>query len=214
MSINLVKGQNVNLSKECGTSIGNLQVGLGWNMPGVASALAEKKGGFLGRLTGAARAVGNAATGRDTMDLDSSIFLFDNAGQKLETIYFGNKRSSNGSILHHGDDLVGGGNAKDPNEIIDVNLNSLPANVAKAVVTVNIFGSTGDNFGQLENAFVTVRDKNNGNELVNYELNGKEMGSSRTCYVAEFYRHNGDWKFKAIGVTSNETSLGNMAFNY
>jgi len=42
-----------------------------------------------------------------------------------ESIYYGNKRSKNGSIVHHGDNMTGIGNGDD--EIIDIHLGKIPA---------------------------------------------------------------------------------------
>ena len=206
-AINLKKGQNVNLSKDFGNAtMSKIQVGFGWNMPSVASA--ASKGGLLSRIIGVAR----AAASSGSMDLDFSVFLLDQNDKLVEVIFYRKLSGANGAVKHYGDDRVGGGAAKDPNEKIDIDLASMPANIHKAVVTVNIF-SGGQNFSVLENAFVVMND-HSGSEMCYFELNGKEMGQHNTCYVAEIYRHNGDWKFKATGMCNNDGFLGVMESRY
>lgn len=56
-------------------------------------------------------------------DIDSSIILMDNDNNHLETIFYGNKQSSNHSVLHHGDNLTGIGSGDD--ETIEVHLDKL-----------------------------------------------------------------------------------------
>lgn len=69
-------------------------------------------------------------------DIDSSILLFDAKGNCLENIFFANKISSNGSVVHAGDNTSGQGEGDD--EVIKINLNDIPPQVLSiwAVITI------------------------------------------------------------------------------
>ncbi|MDQ6586942.1 MAG: TerD family protein, partial [Haemophilus parainfluenzae] len=54
------------------------------------------------------------------------------------------------------------------------------------------------NFGQVRNAFVRIVNNDSGDEIVRFDLS--EDYSTETAMVfGEIYRHNGEWKFRAIG---------------
>lgn len=53
-------------------------------------------------------------------DIDSSILLFDADRNAVDNIYYGHKRSANGSVVHEGDNLTGDGAGDD--EVINVYL--------------------------------------------------------------------------------------------
>ena len=54
------------------------------------------------------------------------------------------------------------------------------------------------NFGQVSNAYVRVVDESTGMELIRYDLE-EDFSIETAIVVAEIYRHNGEWKFNAIG---------------
>ena len=59
--------------------------------------------------------------GWDTkLEIDCSLLLLDNLGRTLETVYFGNLRSKDGSVVHSGDNTSGAGKGDD--EVITVYL--------------------------------------------------------------------------------------------
>ena len=54
------------------------------------------------------------------------------------------------------------------------------------------------NFGQVRNAFIRVLNQDSNTELARFDLS--EDYSTETAMVfGEIYRHNGEWKFKAVG---------------
>ena len=62
--------------------------------------------------------------GWDTkLDIDCSLLLLDNLGRTLETVYFGNLRSKDGSVVHSGDNTSGAGKGDD--EVITVYLDRI-----------------------------------------------------------------------------------------
>lgn len=63
------------------------------------------------------------AGGKKAVDLDSSILLFNAKDELLEVVSWSNLNSSDGSIVHQGDNLVGGGGGDD--EKIDLHLDRI-----------------------------------------------------------------------------------------
>ncbi|GAB4530784.1 MAG: TerD family protein [Pleurocapsa sp.] len=177
MPINLSKGQRISLEK---VSPGLVQifVGLGWDI----------------NLTD---------TGAD-FDIDASVFLLD-SNEKLISdehfIFYNNKVSPDpdGSIELRGDNRTGAGEGDD--EIIDVNLTTVPANVAKAalVVTIHEAEKRHQNFGQVSNAFVRIVNCENEEEIIRYDLT-EDFSVETALIMAELYRKDGEWRMNAVGA--------------
>lgn len=192
MSVSLQKGQKVSLSKEA-PQAHRILVGLGWD--------AEKKGLFGG--------------GAD-FDLDASCFALRNGrlcGDK-DICYFGNKEVMRGAIYHHGDNLTGEGEGDD--EQITVNLDQLDSDVDRIVFVVNIYGAKlkRQSFGDVKNAFIRLVDENTNTELFRYNLSDGSVKNVAGLIFAELYRHEGAWKFSAIGEGTKESSVGALAKLY
>jgi len=178
MSISLQKGQKVSLAKAGGGTLTRVKMGLGWD------AVAKK--GLFGK--------GKA----QTIDLDASCLLFDASGNHIDSVWFKQLRSKDGSILHTGDNLTGEGEGDD--ESINVDLNVVPAECERIVFPVSIYDADNrsQNFGQVRNAFIRIVDRSDNNELARFDLT--EDASTETAMVfGELYRHGGEWKFRAVG---------------
>ncbi len=180
MAVNLGKGQKISLEKESGGNLTEIIMGLGWD--------AVKKKGLFG------------FGGNNSIDLDASCVLFDESKQALETIWFRELKSKNGSVIHTGDNLTGEGDGDD--EQIIVKLSLVPSNVKSLVFTVNSF--RGQTFDEVENAYCRLVNKLDNKEVARYNLSGG--GSHTAMIMAKVYRHNGEWKMHAIGEpTSGKT---------
>lgn len=171
--INLVKGERISLTKE-NPNLDEIQVGLGWDVN-------ESRG--------------------SAYDLDASVFLLGTNGKtqrNKDCVYFGNLRSADGSVQHMGDNLTGEGEGDD--EVIKVALSKVSSNVERILFTVSIYQarSRRQSFGNVSNAFIRVLDKKTGRELVRFNLTD-DYKSAHSVIVAELYRHEGQWKFNAIG---------------
>ena len=97
---------------------------------------------------------------------------------------------------------------------IVVDLSRVPADISKIAVTVTIHEADvrGQNFGMISSAFIRCVDANNQSEIARFDLS--EDASVETAMIfGEIYRHNGDWKFKAIGQ-GFKGGLGALAKNY
>ncbi|MEU8920107.1 TerD family protein [Kitasatospora sp. NPDC048545] len=173
MGVSLAKGGNVSLSKEA-PGLSAVIVGLGWDV--------------------------RTTTGAD-YDLDASALLCNALGKVISDqhfVFFNNLRSPEGSVEHSGDNLTGGGDGDD--EQIKVDLDRVPADVAKVVFPVSIYDADArlQNFGQVRNAFIRIVNQANGQEIARYDLS--EDASTETAMVfGELYRNGAEWKFRAIG---------------
>ncbi|MER6047655.1 TerD family protein [Streptomyces sp. BHT-5-2] len=173
MGVSLAKGGNVSLTKEA-PGLTAVSVGLGWDV--------------------------RTTTGAD-YDLDASALLCTDAGRVASDrhfVFYNNLTSPDGSVQHTGDNLTGEGEGDD--ETINVALNGVPAEITKIVFPVSIHEAhtRGQNFGQVRNAYIRVVNQEGGAELARYDLT--EDASTETAMVfGELYRHNGEWKFRAVG---------------
>ena len=174
MPISLQKGQKVSLTKG-NPGLRKIMVGLGWDI--------------------------NAFDSGADFDLDASAFLAGADGRcptEREFIFYGNLEHSSGAVKHMGDNLTGEGDGDD--EQIEVDLSKVPANIEKIAFTVTIYDAETrhQNFGQVSNAFCRIVDESTGAELVRFDL-GEDFSIETAIVVGELYKHNGEWKFNALG---------------
>ncbi len=194
MSVSLQKGQKVSLTKD-NAGLSKVIIGLGWDE-------AQKKAGFFAKKP-------------EPIDCDASAFALQ--GGKLvykeDIIYFGNLRHPTGTIQHMGDNLTGAGEGDD--EQIIVELARVPAEYDRIVVVVNIYQAVQrkQHFGMIKNAFIRLVDARNNMELCRYNLTEDYSGMTAMVF-GEVYRHNGEWKFNAIGQGTNDNSVGELANRY
>ncbi|MCI9167334.1 MAG: TerD family protein [Dorea sp.] len=174
MPINLSKGQKVDLTKK-NPGLKNIMVGLGWDV--------------------------NAFDSGADFDLDAAAFMLGSNGKcptEKEFIFYGNLEHASGAVKHMGDNLTGEGEGDD--EQIEVTLPDIPSNVERIAFTVTIYDSDvrRQNFGQVSNSFIRIVDMATDTELIRYDL-GEDFSIETAVVVGELYRHNGEWKFNAIG---------------
>jgi len=195
MSISLQKGQKVSLSKE-NAGLSKVVIGLGLD------EVQKAKGVFFSKKP-------------KPIDCDASALLLINGRltNKEDIIYFGNLRHKSGTIQHMGDNLTGAGEGDD--EQIMVDLANVPAEYYRIVLVVNIYQAVQRNqhFGMVENAFIRLVDGRNNNEMCKYNLTENYSGMTAMIF-GEVYRHNGEWKFNAIGQGTNDPGLGELANRY
>ena len=187
MAISLQKGGNVNLSKEA-PGMKKMLIGLGWSM---------------------------RATDGDAFDLDGGVFLLG-AGGKVRSdadfVFYNQAKSSDGSVVHSGDNRTGEGEGDD--ETITVELDKVPADVEKIAVCVTIHDAEArrQNFGMVSRAYVRCVDAITNAEVARYDLS-EDASVEAAMVFGEIYRHNGEWKFKAMGQ-GFQGGLGPMAKNF
>lgn len=187
MPISLQKGGNINLSKEA-PGLSKIVLGLGWK-PRVTDGAA--------------------------FDLDASAFMLADSGKvrsDADFIFYSQKSSSCGSVNHAGDNRTGDGDGDD--EVIKVDLTKVPSDVSRIAFTVTIYehDKRGQNFGQVQNAYIRVVNENGNAEIARYDLT--EDASTVTAMIfGELYRNGADWKFKAVGQ-GFDGGLSTLANNF
>lgn len=192
MSISLQKGQKVSLSKE-NSSLSVVVIGLGWDE-------AQEKKGFFASLKS------------NPIDCDASAFLLKNGKlvDNSDIIYFGNLQHKSGTVKHMGDNLTGEGDGDDEQIVVD--LSRVPNEYDKIVVVVNIYQADKRNqhFGMIQNAFIRIVDGKTNKEMCKYNLTENYQGMTAMVF-GEVYRHNGEWKFNAMGQGTKDLSIGELA---
>lgn len=187
MAISLAKEQKISLTKEAGSTLTKVFLGLGWDP-------VKSKGGFLGSLFG----------GGDSIDLDASCLMFDDHKQLVDTVWFRQLHSRDGSVNHTGDNLTGDGAGDD--EVINVDLTRVPSNVKTLVFVINSF--RGQTFDKVESAFCRLVDASKNKEMARYTLSDKTPVTAQI--MAKVYRENGEWMMQALGVPANATVQNQM----
>ncbi|SDQ86090.1 TerD family protein [Pseudovibrio sp. Tun.PSC04-5.I4] len=173
MALSLSKGQNLSLTKEA-PGLTKTIIGLGWDP---------------------------RSTDGKEFDLDASAFLLEESGKvrsEADFIFYNQMNSTCSSVSHTGDNRTGEGDGDD--EKIKVDLSKIPQDVQKVAISVTIHegAERKQSFGQVENAFIRVVNEQTSAEVVRYDLS--EDYSTETAMVfGELYRHNGEWKFRAVG---------------
>ncbi|MFD3729843.1 TerD family protein [Streptomyces sp. NPDC058632] len=172
MGVTLAKGGNVSLSKAA-PNLTQVLIGLGWDARSTTGA---------------------------PFDLDASA-LMCSGGRVMGDewfIFYNQLHSPDGSVEHTGDNLTGEGDGDDESLLVD--LSKVPDRCDKIVfpVSIHLADDRGQAFGQVSNAFIRVVNQADGQELARYDLS--EDASTETAMIfGELYRHQGEWKFRAVG---------------
>ncbi len=189
MAINLSKGQKINLKKENGSDLTSFCIGANWGA-------IESKGIFGGKK-------------KKAVDLDLSAGTFDSNKNLVDTIYFGNLKTS--GISHSGDDTTGDIDGDDglDNEVIQINLSQIPSNIDNVVFVLNSF--QGQDFATIP--FASIRLYEGTPERVNNIVATYNVASDAqfsgfvSMILGKLYRRNGEWKFSAIGEPTKDKKL-------
>lgn len=172
MGVTLAKGGNVSLSKAA-PNLTQVMIGLGWDARSTTGA---------------------------PFDLDASA-LMCGGGRVLGDewfVFYNQLKSPDGSVEHTGDNLTGEGEGDDESILVD--LARVPDRCDKIVfpVSIHMADERNQTFGQVSNAFIRVVNQADGQELARYDLS--EDASTETAMIfGEVYRHQGEWKFRAVG---------------
>lgn len=180
MAVSLSKGGKVSLVKAAAdagianaAALTKLMVGLGWDV--------------------------NRYDGGAAFDLDAAAFMLAGNGKvrSSDDFIFYNQKVGPG-VEHMGDNRTGEGEGDD--EVINVDLSQVPADIERISFTVTIdqADTKNQNFGMVENSYIRICDAVSGTELIRYDL-GEDFSVETAVVVADLYKHNGEWKFNAIG---------------
>ena len=174
MAIQLKKGQKIDLTKG-NPGLKHIRLGLGWDT--------------------------NMFDGGDDFDLDVSLFMVGKSGkveQDEDFIFYNNLKHPSEAVEHLGDNRTGDGDGDDEEILVD--FSKMPDRIEKIAVTVTIYEAKErrQNFGQVNNSYVRLVNSDNEEELLIYDW-GEEFSIETAIVVCEIYRHNGEWKFSAVG---------------
>jgi stress response protein SCP2 len=202
MAISLQKGQKISLSKDNtgnATGLRHAVVGLGWD---------ERKPASRGLF-------GFGGMGQ-AEDIDCDAFALMLKSGRLESsndiVYYGNLHHRSGAVNHTGDNLTGAGAGDD--ESISIDLDRVPVDYDRIVIGVNIYRAEAkkQDFGLIDNAFMRVYNGKTGVEMARFNLSEKYAGKTSIIF-GELYRHNGEWKFNAVG-SGFQGGLAALCANY
>ncbi|MDK2600507.1 TerD family protein [Bacillus stercoris] len=170
----LKKGQKVDLTK--GTGVQRINVALGWDT--------------------------NKYSGGHDFDLDVSVFMCDSTGKVRDDgdfIFYNKLEHDSKAVIHTGDERTGSTEGDD--EMIKVNFSKMPSHIEQLAFVVTIYDAHARNqsFGQVSNAYVRVDNPDTGEQLLLFDL-GEDFSIETGLAVCEIYKHNGEWRFNAIGA--------------
>ena len=185
--INLVKGQRINMEK--GFTL--VSVGLGWDP--------------------------NEGTGYD-FDLDASAFMLGSNGKIPKDeffVFYNNQKSPDGSVESMGDNLDGTDTEEgEDDETINVDLTKVDPQIQEIIFTATIYKAEErrQNFGQVRNSYIRIYDTTTNEKMARYDLD-EDFSVETAVEFGRLYRHNGEWKFEAIG-NGNKGGLQSLVNKY
>lgn len=174
MSINLSKGQKVDLTKG-NPGVTAYEIGLGWDA--------------------------NTNVGGD-FDLDASAFILGANGKRLSDghiVFYNNLSDPQGALTHSGDNLTGAGDGDDETIKIDFSKISPEATEIIFVVTIHDAANRKQSFGQVRKAYIRIFDPVSGTEHLKYELD-EDFSIETAVNFGRLYLKDGEWRFDATGT--------------
>lgn len=206
MAIRLEKGQRINLEKSNGSKLTNFCVGCNWG--------AVIKESFFGLVKNTV-----------DVDLDLSCLMFDANGKAIDHIWSplyrmsklpqGKLNSLDGALRHTGDDTEGDQDGDDglDNEIITVDLNKVNPTISSIVFFLNIYNNNEFSGDFSDIPYASIRMYEGTPSYVNSIFAQYDVATKASCYgkrgliLGKLYRHNGEWKFAAIGDAFDDRTI-------
>ncbi|MDY6123921.1 MAG: TerD family protein [Campylobacter sp.] len=179
MAVNLTKGGRISLNKEA-PGLKKILIGLGWDT--------------------------NASDTGVDFDLDASVFLLDSnakVANEKDFVFYNNLSSSDGSVVHTGDNRTGEGDGDD--ESIKVDLSKISSSIKEIaiVVTIHEAAQRKQNFGMVRNAFIRLVNDETNTEIVRYDLE-EDYSTETGLLFGRLYFKDNEWKFSAVGTGYKE----------
>ncbi len=173
MTINLSKGQKIDLTKT-NPGLTRVKAGLGW---------------------------AKRTTDGEAFDLDASCILLKGDGKARDGndfIFYNLPTSACGSVKSSGDNRNGEGEGDD--EVISIALSGVPSDIERIqfVVSIHEAEARSQNFGMVKDAYIQISNEETGDVLTRFDLS-EDYSLETAVIMAELYRHNGEWKFNAVG---------------
>lgn len=172
-SLNLSKGMSLDLSKY--SNLKNVRFGLGWK-------------------------AGNG----QLFDLDASAFMLNDrgviVGDPHKYVVYYNQQDTGIGVRSLGDNRAGTtGEEGNDDEVIIVNLDKVPSEVASIlfVVTIDSAKSRKQNFGMVKNAYIRCIDDDTSEELGKYNLS-EQFSLNTAVEIGKLSRTSHGWKFEPL----------------
>lgn len=131
--------------------------------------------------------------------VDAAAFLLSDQNRcerDEDFIFYGNPVSREGGVAHSAE----GENGAD----LSISLSRIPQHYARIAVTLTIYEGEQRNhrMKDLSGLQLTLTDRRTGEELYRFEY-GADLSEETAVVAGELYRHQGEWKFSAIGSGYN-----------
>lgn len=133
------------------------------------------------------------------ISVDAAAFLLSGQNQcerDEDFIFYGNPVSKDGTVSH----TTEGENE----ESLLISLSGIPEQYARIAVTLTIYEGEQQNLRmkELSGLQLSLMDRKNGEELYRFDY-GTDLSDETAVVAGELYRHQGEWKFSAIGSGFN-----------
>ncbi|WP_172199920.1 TerD family protein [Saccharibacillus qingshengii] len=170
MTTTIIKGQKADLTKT-NPGLDRIVVGMGWQAsPGV--------------------------------DIDFSAFLLvpgSKAAADEDLIFYGNPSGAGGAMQLQTETRSAYAGITD-SEQVSISLGGVPAAYERIAFSLTLYEGEKrrQNFAGVNGVYLRIVDARGGSELIRFTLD-KTSGVETAIVVGELYRHNGEWKFNAVG---------------
>lgn len=214
MTLNLKKGDKINLSKE-NRGLGKVIVGLGWD----ENSIGTNSFNIVGLLKKALNFFTGADDADDDFDCDAvAIMLRDGYFKsKRDLVYYNNLRHSSGSVRHMGDNLTGNSSEESgDSEQISINLKSVPAQYDKIILAVGIYRAIPrhQHFGMIKNAYIRIVDESTRREICRYNLTDNYPDMTHVIFGELYKDKRREWQFQALGDSTRDENVAQLASRY
>lgn len=190
MAVNLTKGQNVKLTK----GVQQVRVGLSWDAADNGQEFDLD-------------ALAIELTSKDGKAVSDDFLVFYNSSCKTSD---GKPTDPTKAVVHSGDNRTGAGEGDD--EVITVDFAKLDPRVQAILFVINIYQAKerNQNFGQVRNPRARLYYSSNDVADLVYELD-EDFDTQTTMEFCMLYKHNDEWKFKALGEANNNDLIAELS---
>eukprot|EP01135_Chromosphaera_perkinsii_P001295 Nk52_evm22s164 gene=Nk52_evmTU22s164 len=136
------------------------------------------------------------------VDMDASAILFDSNGFLVDSVYYNQLKSKDGSIEHKGDE----GDSAEGDESIIFTLPEIPANICFIAVALNS-NKEDVNFSNVESITGSVLNEAGDSLEINFQIGGKVSNSTMLmCMLFRDLKSREEWRVKATGEACPEVA--------
>lgn len=151
------------------------------------------------------------------IDVDLSVFLLDRNGQTRvdeDFVFYNTPSGCDGAVQHLGDSRTGAGDGDD--ECLFIDLNGVPFDVQRLVFVLSVYDEDlkGKHLGQVRDIFLRIVNKEDGIEIVRFDLEDGIYEGVRAVYAAALVRDGPKWHFEALGHPVTRGGLEQAATAY